>query len=219
MILMYHKVDLITPTIWWVSPWDLKRHLTQLRHKDFVYLEDYNFPDTQVVITFDDAYENVHRHALPVLSTYGVPFEVFVIGDRIGEWNDFDAGEPLTRHMGMQHLHDIARHGGRIQWHSRSHPNLTKLDDSSIAVELSVPAELRQEFPEPHLTWFCYPEGAHDDRAVDLARKMFRGAVSVTHGRFDDRWQLNRINVDRHTAITPHDMKPLLKQAGISWEL
>jgi len=203
MILMYHKVDVITPTIWWVTPGDLSRHLESLRHRTLVYLEDYVSPDREVVITFDDAYESVYRHALPVLEAYKAPFEVFVIGDQIGRWNDFDPGEPPTPHMSLAQLEDMARRGGRLQWHTRTHPNLPDLADAEIEAELRVPSDLRQRFPSPHFTWFSYPGGELDCRALEIARRTFSGAVSVSQGLPGDRWQLNRVTVDRGAVIVP----------------
>lgn len=203
MILMYHKVDLVTPTIWWVSPQDLDRQLAALKDRTFVYLEEYDPSRDHVAVTFDDAYENVHRHALPVLRRHGVPFEVFIVGDRIGDWNDFDPGEPRTRHMDFAQLDEVAAAGGRIQWHSRSHPDLPRLTDAEIASELEVPEELRTRFPAPHFSWFSYPGGSHDGRAVAAARQRFAGAVSVIAGDPGDRWQLNRVTVDRHTVLAP----------------
>jgi len=212
MILMYHKVDIITPTIWWVSPADLARHIEGLKDKTFVYLENYVSPEREVVITFDDAYENVHRHALPVLAAYRVPFEVFVIGERIGRWNDFDSGEPLTRHMDLAHMDEIAKAGGRLQWHTRTHAHLPDLSDAGLEAEMKVPPDLAHRFPAPHFTWFSYPGGAHDDRAVALAHRLFAGAVSVIDGTLNDRWQLNRITVDRDTAITEADILHILQR-------
>ncbi|MBX3438089.1 MAG: polysaccharide deacetylase family protein, partial [Planctomycetaceae bacterium] len=196
MILMYHKVDIITPTIWWITPADLNRHLSHLKHRTFVSLDDYTSPDKQVVVTFDDAYENVFRHALPVLKAHGVPFEVFVIGGSIGRWNLFDPGEPMTRHMDVSQLDELTRWGGRLQWHTISHPNLPDLDDDALNREMTVPTDLAMRFPAPHFTWFSYPGGAHDERAVQLARKRFAGAVSVTDGQPNDRWLLNRVTAD-----------------------
>jgi peptidoglycan/xylan/chitin deacetylase (PgdA/CDA1 family) len=213
MILMYHKVDIVTPTIWWVAPGDLARHIEGLADRTFVYLEDYVSPENEVVVTFDDAYENVYRHALPVLAAHKIPFEVFVIGERIGRWNDFDSGEPLTRHMDMAHLEEIGKCGGRLQWHTRTHPHLPDLSDEDQDREMTVPTSLAQKFPAPHFTWFSYPGGAHDDRAVARARRTFSGAVSVIDGKPDDRWQLNRVTVDRDTAISGQDMSSVLRNA------
>jgi peptidoglycan/xylan/chitin deacetylase (PgdA/CDA1 family) len=213
MILMYHKVDIVTPTVWWLTPGDLARHIEGLQHKEFVYLDDYASPESQVVITFDDAYENIYRHALPVLTAHHVPFEVFVIGDQIGRWNHFDPGEPLTRHMDMTQLEEIRRCGGRLQWHTRTHPHLPDLNAADVEKEMTVPEDLADKFPSPHFTWFSYPGGAHDDRAVAIARRQFAGAVSVIDGQPNDRWQLNRVTVDRNTAISPHDVSDLLRNA------
>ena len=211
MILMYHKVDLVTPTGWWISPGDLTRHLEGLKHRTFVCLDEYTSPDTQVVVTFDDAYENVYRHALPVLTAYGVPFEVFVIGDRIGVWNEFDPGEPLTRHMSMRHLDEIVSAGGRLQWHTRTHAHLPDLNEEDLEREMTVPADLRRRFHAPHFEWVSYPGGAHDGRAVAAARRLFSGAVSVTDGKADDRWQLNRVTVDRDTVVSDDDVAAILR--------
>ena len=138
MILMYHKVDIVTPTMWWVTPADLDRQLDALRDRTFVYLDDYVAAERHVAITFDDAYENVVRHALPVLRAHGVPFEVFVIGDRLGGWNEFDLEEPNTRHMARDHLAEVVEAGGRLQWHTRTHPNLRELAVAEIADELTM---------------------------------------------------------------------------------
>lgn len=199
MILMYHKVDIVTPTMWWIAPAVLDEHLTSLSDRTFVHLDDYSSPESQVVITFDDAYENVHRHALPILTAHNVPFEVFVIGNQVGRWNEFDTGEPPAKHMNLSQLDEVSRSGGRLQWHTRTHPNLPDLSDREIEAEMTVPAELRQRFPEPHFNWFSYPGGELDGRSLDVARRRFRGAVSVFQGTPADRWRLNRVEVERET--------------------
>lgn len=198
MILMYHKVDIIVPTIWWITPEDLDRQLRILKkRRRIVYLEDYTSPEDELVITFDDAYENVYHHALPVLTSHDAAFEVFVIGGAIAGWNDFDLSEPPTRHMGIDHLQEITRRGGRLQWHSLTHPNLPDLSAEMLEAEMTVPVHLRQMFQAPHFTWFSYPGGSHDDRAVEIARREYSGAVSVVAGEPQDRWQMNRVGVEQ----------------------
>jgi peptidoglycan/xylan/chitin deacetylase (PgdA/CDA1 family) len=202
MILMYHKVDLITPTMWWITPADLERQIASLADKSFVYLEDYTSPEREVVLTFDDAYENVYHHALPILKAHDLPFEVFVIGDQIGRLNEFDArAEPSTRHMSLSQLEEVVREGGRLQWHTRTHPNLPDLTDDELETEMRVPVDLTERFPSPHFTWFSYPGGELDARAIRLARRGFAGAVSVFQGQPDDNWQLNRIEIRRGASF------------------
>lgn len=192
---MYHKIDIITPTPWWVTPGTLQKQLDDLRSFEFVYLDDYDPSNSnQVVLTFDDAYENVYHHAFPILRSNDIPFELFVIGKFLGDWNDFDQEwEPPTPFASKDQLVEMAEGGARIQWHTNTHPNLTELDASLIAEELSPPDSLRSCFPEPHLKWLSYPYGLHDERAISVARQRFSGAVSCSAGKPNDKWQLNRV--------------------------
>lgn len=201
MVLMYHKVDLITPSPWWVTPEDLERHLSALANRQVVYLDDYENPDQQVVLTFDDGYENIARHALPVLRAADAPFEVFVVGEAIGAWNDFDPAEPRTPLMDLAQLEKCVRAGGRLQWHTRTHRSLIGLDDDARDLEMSVPRELRERFTAPHFTWLAYPEGGHDEAAVQRAKALFRGALSVADGKPGSRWERNRIVADRNLQL------------------
>jgi len=140
MILMYHKVDLISPTRWWVSAATFAKQMDALKGREVVYLADYDpRSDRQCVITFDDAYENIHRHALPILRERSLPFEVFINGDFLGRWNHADRVEPLTRYCGLEQVDELAAHGARIQWHTISHPNLTALDATDVDCEISIP--------------------------------------------------------------------------------
>jgi peptidoglycan/xylan/chitin deacetylase (PgdA/CDA1 family) len=168
------------------------------------------------VLTFDDAYENLYHHALPVLEAFGVPFEVFVIGGRIGRWNDFDPAEPPTRHKSLSCLEELTTSGGRLQWHSSTHPHLPSIDDDSLLRELTVPGDLRLRFPAPHFAWMAYPGGWFDDRALQVARRQFAGAVSVTQGSQTHRWCLNRVTVDRDTAVSQRDLAEIIRNPLIA---
>lgn len=202
MILMYHKVDVIAPSIWWVTPRDFERQMQELSSRRFVYLSDYKDPEREVCVTFDDAFENVLRHAVPILRRLGLPFEVFVIGHKLGAWNRDDTAEPLTRFMTLDGLHDVVEAGGRLQWHTKTHPNLQDLTAEAIEEELEVPESLLAAFPEPHFQWFAYPYGLHDERSVASAERRFRGALAVSEGQPGHPWRVNRVTVDRFTSFS-----------------
>lgn len=203
MILMYHKVDQITPTQWWVTAQDLQRNINEIKDREFVYLDDYMDPSSQAVITFDDGYENLVHHAVAVLSHHSIPFEVFVCSDYIGGWNTYDKSEPLTRFMGHEHISYILKHGGRVQWHTRSHPDLTSLDDTRLIDELTVPRELRERYPSPNFNWLSYPYGLYNEIVMNLAKQKFKGAVAVLPEIPHGRWAVPRITVDSQTCLTP----------------
>ncbi len=194
VIPMYHKVDIVAPTVWWLSREVFRRQMAALSKMRVVHLSEYSPEDpNQCVITFDDAYENVYRHAFPILREHGYPFEIFVNGDFIGKWNTFDSSEPRTRLCGMEHLLEMSAAGGRIQWHSAGHRDLTGLPLVDALSEIRIPEDFRQNFQPPHLSWFAYPYGAHTPDIVQLVKENFEGAVSVHGGSDHDRFQLNRI--------------------------
>ncbi|UCH09869.1 MAG: glycosyltransferase [Fidelibacterota bacterium] len=204
MILLYHKVFLESPTEWWVNANQFWRQMNELRDRTVVYLDDYDPNDEkQVVITFDGVYENVYRYALPILKSFNYPFELFVVGDTIGKENIFDQKvEPPARFADSEQLGELVRNGGRLQWHSLSHIDLTKESDpSTLEKELQVPEEIRR-LDGKGFNWFGYPYGNHDEDLISITKEQFAGALSCVNGNDYDRYQYNRIIVTNQTSFS-----------------
>lgn len=203
MILLYHKVALQTPTHWWVGADAFDRQMSDLQAYKVVHLDDYDPADpSHVVITFDGVYENVYHYALPILKKWGYPFELFVVGDHIGGDNAFDTVEPLADFASLEQLEEMARHGGRVQWHTRSHRRMDGLSAADLRDELEAPPAIAERFPKPHLDWFAYPHGDHKEPAViDAVKQRFAGALSCVDGNDTDTYQLNRVIVVEETRF------------------
>jgi peptidoglycan/xylan/chitin deacetylase (PgdA/CDA1 family) len=186
--------------MWWVSKKIFAHQMNALSNRSVVHLDEYdpNNPD-QVVLTFDDAYECVFQHAFPILKAHGYPFEIFAIGNFTGLPNSFDLEEPFAKCCTWEQFHEMTENGGRIQWHSRTHPHLPHLPAVSQAEELYIPREWRSQFPQPHLRWLAYPYGEHTAETTALARARFSGALSVYKGNSEDRFKLNRVIVEETT--------------------
>lgn len=202
---MYHKVDLRSPTMWWVDAATFYCQMSALRAFRVVYLDEYDPADpTQVVITFDGVYKNVLRFAAPILKKFGYPFELFVSSDFIGKCNDFDAIEPAEQFASREELARLLEHGGRLQWHTRSHPKLEQgrrdSDWSDVELELSVPADIIDMDPAG-FRWFAYPHGVFSRDVYNEVRKRFVGAVSCHQGNDVDLHCLNRMTVTNSTRI------------------
>lgn len=199
MIVMYHKVDTFSPTMWWVDVDKFYEQMCQLSCYDVVYLDDYD-PENrrQAVITFDGAYQNVLTYAAPIMKRFGYPFELFVSSDFIGRKNDFDFVEPSAQFASKQDLAELAKAGGRLQWHTRSHPfmNHAVCDSNrdSMDLELSVPEEIMELDPSG-FRWFAYPYGEFSDDVYNAVKEKFRGAVSCNQGNDEDIYRLNRITM------------------------
>ena len=159
-ILMYHKVFLDSPTMWWVNVDNFYRQMLEIQNKKVVYLDDYNprNPDL-IVITFDGVYKNVLDYALPILDKFNYPFELFISSDYIGIDNSFDAPEPLASFVDIEDLKLMVARNGRLQWHTRSHPDLTNdTNADDLLRELEVPDNL-QKLDDKGFKWFAYPYG------------------------------------------------------------
>jgi glycosyltransferase involved in cell wall biosynthesis len=198
MILMYHKVAPTTPTEWWVSVDAFYRQLCELQSYKVVTLDDYDASNSQhCVITFDGVYQNILQYAAPLLKRFGYPFELFITSDVLGKNNEFDAGsgEPEAIFTTEQELRKLVALGGRLQWHTRSHPHLPLVSDRTrLLNELSVPEHLLSLDPRG-FRWFAYPHGEFTGEVKELARQKFAGAVSCVQGSDTDPYAFNRIKV------------------------
>lgn len=202
MILMYHKVHPNSPTMWWVTVDSFYRQLVELQSWDVVYLDDYDPQNPRhAVITFDGIYQNILQFAAPLLKQFKYPFELFVSGDHIGKSNEFDQVEPLARFTTIAELRELERIGGRIQWHTQSHPDLQKLSFDAIQTEVIAPAELKAQFSSNAFRWFAYPYGNFNDEAYEAARKHYSGAVTCNQGNDSDRYKLNRVTVTNESSF------------------
>lgn len=201
---MYHKVYPESPTMWWVNVDNFWRQMEELRRYKVVYLDDYDPADTQqAVITFDGVYENVYTYAFPILKKFGYPFELFIVGEAIGKGNEFDSAvEPPARFANIDQLKSMVSRGGRLQWHSRTHKDLTTSVDNVKVIneELYVPESIRRIDPKG-FSWFAYPHGKHNSMLKEHVKNYFSGALSCDMGNNFDKYQLNRITVTNKTCF------------------
>ena len=141
MILTYHNI--VEKSIDWMNvnynTVDLKHfemQLKSLENKQFVYLNEYdtNNPN-HVVLRFDDGYKGVIKYALPVLKKYQLPFEVFVTDIYTRE-----AENGNEQFMNCRDLQELVKNGGRLEYHTKSHLNLTQIySNRKLKQELFVP--------------------------------------------------------------------------------
>lgn len=175
-----------------VSPANFAAQLDWLKRNDYHvirlaqltgYLEGRQpLPKRSVVITIDDGYESVHRHALPLLRKYGFPATLFVYTDFIG------AGDALS----WVQLQDLANSGLiDIQAHSKTHRNLIERAPGEtderyrlgIEAEARAPRELLERRLPVQVRHYAYPYGDTNETVLDaLARQQYQLAVTVNPG-------------------------------------
>ena len=159
------------------------------------------------VITFDDGYVDTFDHALPALQQQNFSATCYVVSDRIGQYNDWDAEALGVRKplMSLAQLQQWQAAGMEIGAHSRSHPHLPACNDAQLQDEVAgSKAELEARLSGP-ITQFCYPYGDHDDRVVQAVRQAgFAAATTTQRGRVqadEDLMRLRRVLVGGHNWL------------------
>ncbi|MBA6411723.1 polysaccharide deacetylase family protein [Parahaliea sp. F7430] len=173
VILMYHHVDENTPASTSVRPEQFRRQLDYIQENGFVVMPlkelldaiygGGEVPENAVAITFDDAYESVHRVALPELVSRAMPFTVFVATKAVERGYDGS--------MSWQDLAELADSGlATFGAHSISHEHLLRGSETGVTDDWTkrVSAEidhsaavLKQKFAELFVPAFAYPFGEY----------------------------------------------------------
>lgn len=114
-----------------------------------------------VGITFDDGYTGVLQYALPVLRRYGFGATVFVVSDRLGGTNEWDAGPvwPLLDGAGVR---ELAAAGVEVGSHSANHVRLAGLPPDRLGEEVRASRDRLRALLGTAPRGFAYPYGSMD---------------------------------------------------------
>jgi peptidoglycan/xylan/chitin deacetylase (PgdA/CDA1 family) len=160
-------------------------------------------PERPVLITFDDGYEGVHRHALPVLAKHGFAATVFVSTGWIR--GPYDTGGGLDTMLDWDQVRELAAADVEIGGHSHTHPQLDQLDDATLRHELIHCKEIVTDELGTAPASFAYPYGYSSRRVRQAVRETGYGqALAVGNGlarRRQGPYALRRVTVRRSTGI------------------
>jgi peptidoglycan/xylan/chitin deacetylase (PgdA/CDA1 family) len=169
-----------------------------------------------VLLTFDDAYESLVTHAVPVLRERGIPALVLPVTDRLGGTNTWDTahGAIKLRLLSTSQLQAMAAEDWAVGTHGRDHSHLVRLSTPALAEQLAGALDDMRVAQVPILPIVAYPHGEHDVRVRAAARKagyvaglaLGGGGVERRHSRF----ALPRIEVTRGTG--PRELVALVHQ-------
>lgn len=159
-------------------------------------------PAGATAVSFDDAYNDFHEHALPVLSELAIPCTLFVVAGRVGGTNDWDrqAGEPARSLMGWPRLREVAAAGIELGSHSLTHPKLPAVGDAQRREETRASKAAIEDAIGRPVPLFAYPHGSHDRRAREAVREAgYEGGCAVLLRPIDfcrsERFALMRVIV------------------------
>jgi peptidoglycan/xylan/chitin deacetylase (PgdA/CDA1 family) len=162
-------------------------------------------PSGAVVLTFDDGFLDNATVAAPALAALGIPATFFIVTGRMGGRTAWNVPDELAGRRVMS-WHDAAglRDAGfELGAHTRTHPNLTRLDLASLDSELSgARSDVERELNVDAET-FAYPYGAWNRTAAEGAKRAgFACACTIQPGRNGPRTPLHEL---RRTEIAGTD--------------
>lgn len=160
-------------------------------------------PPKPVLITFDDGYEGVHRHALAALTEHGFPATLFVSTGWLRGADE--TGGALDLMLDWDQIRDLAAVGVEIGGHSHTHPQLDQLTDEKLRFEIEHCRDiLSRELGRPPVS-FAYPYGYSTRRVREAVRGAGYGiSLAVGNGlaaRGQGPYALRRVTVRRTTGI------------------
>jgi peptidoglycan/xylan/chitin deacetylase (PgdA/CDA1 family) len=160
-------------------------------------------PERPVLITFDDGYEGVHRHGLPVLAKHGFASTLFVSTGWIR--GAYDTGGGLDAMLDWDQVRRLAEEQVEIGGHSHTHPQLDQLTDDALWFELLRCKEIVADELGTRPASFAYPYGYSSRRVRRAVREAgFAQSLAVGNGlarRRQGPYALQRVTVRRSTGI------------------
>ncbi|MEU2739504.1 polysaccharide deacetylase family protein [Streptomyces sp. NPDC007095] len=160
-------------------------------------------PERPVLITFDDGYEGVHRHGLPVLAKHGFASTLFVSTGWIKGAYDTRGG--LDTMLSWAQVRELAAEQVEIGGHSHTHPQLDQLSDDALRFEVLRCKEIIADELGTRPASFAYPYGYSSRRVRQAVREAgFAQSLAVGNGlarRRQGPYALQRVTVRRNTGI------------------
>lgn len=220
-ILMYHNIAkpprgvklrslYVMPDMFRFQMWYIKKAGYQVVSLDEIadfsqHSPTVNESEKRIALTFDDGFADFYHNAFPILKEYGYPATVYLVSDRIGSINEWDAHKlnaekPL---MNWQMINELKQNGITFGSHTRTHPFLTELSAIEAAEEIAgSKAALENQLGCP-VNHFCYPSGNYNDNIVELVKKAgYRTATVTAQGYLhsgDDPFTLKRLFIKYRT--------------------
>lgn len=168
--------------------------------------DDLPIPDRCMLITFDDAYDDILTVAHPLLEKYEFPGVLFVNTDAVGKFNEWNPkAQYKKRHLDWNELSFLESNNFEIGGHSCSHRSFLKLEKKEIDYELRACKELIEDKLNVNVNSFSYPYGDFNTTALELVFEIYDIAFSVeqySHVFGDLLYRIPRISMTNRQSPT-----------------
>jgi peptidoglycan/xylan/chitin deacetylase (PgdA/CDA1 family) len=216
MILLYHSISEDEPSdAFGVSETAFNDQISWLRDEGYEFislaalvrsLKDGVRSSTrkQVVLTFDDGYQDFLTRALPLLAGHRIPATVFLVTGMLGQTAVWKSDGSCARLMTEEEVRLAKGQGIGLGSHTMTHADLTALGDEELRRQLVDSRQALTDLGET-LHAFSYPWGSHTEREVVAVRKAGYQCALLAGGQIRagdvDLFRLGRFPVSRELGL------------------
>lgn len=214
-ILMYHSVE-NNKVFFMVKPEIFEKQLIYLKNHGYrtIFLSELvdklekkiELNNKDVVITFDDGFEDNYTIVFPLMKKYGFKSTVFLSTGFLEQEMPNSSNLPLKT-LNWEQIVEMHKSGIiDFQPHTVNHPDLTKRSSENAKTEIMASKKEIEEKLRKNCDFFAYPKGKYDKTIIDLVIGLgFKAAVTVGEGVIQDGvelFELKRNSIDSSVNLT-----------------
>lgn len=230
--LCYHKLSTrfcVEGT--WITPRRFLEHIDHLRRRGWRFIDEDEYLEAierpagershELLLTFDDGYEELYDMFLQELVPRRVPIVVSLVTDYAGKENrwDLSLGRRPFRHLSWAQVRAMAARGARFASHGATHADLTRLDAGALEYEIKQSKDTIERELGARVRSFSYPFGRYNGRVMDtVAGAGYDAAFSLYPRHANpriDRFALRRNGV--YVIDTAFSLEHKLEPGPFFW--
>lgn len=163
-------------------------------------------PDKHVLLTFDDGYDDLYEHLLPLVIQHRYKPLIFLVADRIGQSNVWDqvSGLRARRLLTLDQIREMQRCGVDFGSHTLTHPWLPDVPDARLHREVRNSKHRLEDLLGVEITSFAYPYGGVDMRVRSSVQAAgYKAAFTIQSGLnwWNDPLCQRRADVNDYTSL------------------
>ncbi len=230
-VLMLHSIaepKNAEESLYYLSPKRFRLLLESVRAGGYEYTDPRKLEEAgagpgprELVLTFDDGYDDFYSDVFPLIAQYGLKPLVFLTAERIGDWNRWDQKKGLRRRrlMNADQIRELQRHGVQFGSHSLTHLSLPELNTADLRREVEDSKHRLEDLLGEAVNTFAYPFGEANRRVrAAVIEAGYRVAFTAANGLnlWQDPFAMMRIDINER--IAPSTYRWRLRSGVSPWQ-